>query len=379
MAMGFRGFIPLGKNIPVNLWFITLGYSGTGKSAAYHELRTCLDLLLKDGDGAYFNIGANSSPEAMHEALLDRDRKPSMILHDEASGFFENLQRKDWMAGSTDLLADWYDGYVNPVNKVRLKELKGKSALTSFNLGMAATPDRMLKYLSTSMFESGFLARVNWSWGEKPDDGDESEFMVSRSTTDDIGINPVWYDVVNDLLAARKALGDKPIALHWDDDAEKIIIEAHKTMKRIAMTRDNYGSTEPAVKRLGKETLWKCAALNAMYQGRSKIEEIDALVAIYYVQQWFETMFRVVDAAGQGEFAAKLKEMETYIARYPTGVTEPRLFDKFKGYAKFGEKEVDSLIGYLIRSGRIVIDRGDGARSTKYRLNGAKIKEEEHV
>lgn len=373
MAFGFRAFLPVGKNIPVNLWFITMGYSGTGKSVSFHEMRTCLDLLYKDGEGAYYNIGANSSPEAMHEALLDRDRKPSAIIHDEASGFFENIQRKDWMAGSTDLLADWYDGYVHPVNKVRLKELKGKSAHTSFNLGMVATPDRMLKYLSTSMFESGFLARVNWTWGEAPDDSDEREFLVSRSTTDEVGINPVWYDVVNDLLAARKALGDKPIAMDWTEEAEDLIILAHMKMKRIAQGRDNYSSTEPAIKRMGKETLWKCAALNALYQGRTVIEEIDALVAIYYAQRWFETMFRVVDAAGQGEFAARLTDIETYIGRYPNGVTEPRVFDRFKHFAKFSARDVDNLVEYLVRSGRIVLERGDSHKPTKYRLNGGKV------
>lgn len=369
MAFGRRAFLPISNGIPLNLWFITLGYSGSGKTTHMKELHTCLDLLYKDGEGAYYNLGANSSPEALHEALLERDGKPSMIMADEAAGFFENIQRKDWMSGISDMFANWYDGGVPPSNKVRLKDLKGKSAKTSFNISMTATPDRTLKYLSTDMFETGFLARVNWTWAEEPDEHDERKYLLTWGEMDHQGINTEWYDLVTDVVAARIAMGPNPVRVSSTDEAEDLIVGTYMKMDAHAKTQDNYDSTGPAITRIS-ETMLKCAALNALYQGRSTIEEVDALVAIYYTQRWYWTLFRVVEAAGKGEFAAKMDAIEKYIGRSGSGVTEPRIFDRFKGMVRFSTKDIDSVLDYLIRSNRIIRHQKDDRGVVKYTVNG---------
>lgn len=84
------------------------------------------------------------------------------------------------------------------------------------------------------------------------------------------------------------------------------------------------------------------------------------------------TMFRVVDAAGKGDMEAKMADIEAYIARYPTGVTEPRLFDKFVKYAVYSTRDIDNLLDYLLRSGRIIRVPGDKNRPAKYLVNGGK-------
>ncbi len=369
MAFGFKAFLPKGRGLPINLWFLSVGESGTGKTSEFHLLETCLNLMHKQPEETYFNLGASSSPEAMHEALLERDKKPSMVLHDEASDFFENLQRKDWMSGLKDNYSKWYDGYVPPVNKVRLKELKGKSAQTSFGVTMLATPDRLFKQIDTTMFESGFLARFNWIIAEPVDKGDQRRFMVHRTNFDEEGTPPVAYDIVSSLLFAIRAHKAPKTSIDWTDEAEDVLVRAHIKMDEIAQSRDHYETTDPAVTRLGSETTWKCAALLAMYRGDRVIQEIDALTAVFYAQQWLDAMFRVVEAAGNGEFAVHLDDMEKYIRRFPKGVTEPKVYDRFKGMAKFSRKDVDNVIDYLIVSGRILRDTKDPQRP-KYLVNG---------
>src|SRR5690606_36496372 len=132
MAFGFQAIITKGVPLSMNLWFLVLGYSGTGKSSQDEYMTSVLNLLMRD-DNVFYNLGANSSPEALHEALLERDRLASIIHHDEASDFFDNIKRKDWMASLKDQFSKWYSGRVDPMQKVRLKELKGKAAETSFN------------------------------------------------------------------------------------------------------------------------------------------------------------------------------------------------------------------------------------------------------
>ncbi|MCK9603167.1 MAG: bifunctional DNA primase/polymerase [Candidatus Omnitrophica bacterium] len=370
MAFGGRGFLPKGRTIPLNLWFITLGYSGSGKTISHHELTVCLDLLFKKEGETYYNLGAGSSPEAMHEALLERNKQPSMVNHDEASDFFENLKRRDWMSGLKDNLAKWYDGFVPPVNKVRLKELKGKSAITSFNLNMLATPDRLLGHIDTGMFESGFLARVNWGWGVQPDEKDMRRFQVNRHFTNDEGVNPVWYDCIADLLYAQRVHGARTVALDWTKEAEQVLVAAHVKMDAVARKRDHYNITEPAITRLGSETIWKCAGLLALWRGSDTISEVDALTAVYYAQTWFDNMFRVVNAAGQGEFAHNMDEIELFIRRYPKGITEARVYNRFKGLAKFSSRDVDNLIEYLLKSNRIIRSVDPDTKTVKYTVNG---------
>ena len=368
MAFGDKAFLPMSKPMPLNLWFIALGESGTGKTAHYGELESCLNLLLKQPEETYFNVGATSSPEAIHTALLERDNKSSMVLHDEASDFFEAILRKDWMSGTKDFYAKVYDGDVAPQQKIRLKELKGKSARTSFCLNMIATPDRTLSFLNLDMWYSGFLVRVNWTVVPEPDKNNPSRYEVSRGDYNETRVNPVCYDLVGSIMMAQRAFKSPNIAIDWTDEAEEILRRAHQQMDEYASKTDNYKATGPAVTRLGRETTWKCAALLALYRGERVIRAIDALTALYYVQQWFDDMFKVVEAAGNGDFAKNMDEIEAYIGRYSRGVSEPKVYDQFKKLAKFSKKDVDSLLEYLMISGRI-LRRTEG--SIKYMVNGA--------
>lgn len=364
-AFGGQAVVPVGTNLPVNLWFITLGESGTGKTVHWYELSNNLDLLLRNEDEVYFNLGANSSPEAMHETLLERDGKVSGVFGDEASDFFEGLNRRDWLSGVKDRMADWYSGRVPPRTTKSLKEHKGKSARTSFQLTMWATPDRMMQHISTAMFESGFLARVNWTWCPPPVNTD-ARYRVNRYETDDHGVNPMWYAVIADLVQAKSMFPGR-VVVDWTDEAEDLLVEAHRRMDKVAHSRDRYSVTEPAVTRL-KETAWKCAALTALYRGSHVIERCDALVALSYVQRWFNDLFRVVDAAGQGEFAERMDEMLVYIQTRKEGATHAKLLYDFRRYAKFSMKEVDNVIDGLLRSGRI--NRVPDTNPVRYVANG---------
>lgn len=367
MAFGYRAFIPKGVNLGMNLWFAVLGYSGTGKTAANDFLTDVLELLLKEVETTYYNMGADSSPEAIHEALLGRDKKPSIIHHDEASDFFVAIRKKDWMSTMKDKMSDWYMGRVRPSQKVRLKELRGQSAQTSFNVHMLATPDRLLGEIDTSMFETGFLARYNWVWGREPIN-DDIKYLVTRSEVDDEGIKPAAYQVVADLLFATRWLPPKPVAMDWTDEAEDRLTLAHRDMDMIAKDRDYYKSTEPAITRLGRDTLWKCAALLALYRGETTIQYVDALTAVYYVERWFNTLFRVVGAAGEGDFNRDANEIEAFIKSSPKGVSLAKIYQRFRGIIQRDARELDSRLTFLITSGRVL--RKQEGDKVVYKING---------
>lgn len=355
MAFGTRAIIPHGKPYGVNLWFLTLGESGTGKTSSYDLLRQSLDLMFKDGE-TFYNLGANSSPEGMHEALLNRDGKPSMILHDEASDFFSALTKKDWLSGLKDQLARWYEGIVDPSSKLRLKELKGKSAKTSFDINFMATPDRLLGLINTDMFETGFLARFNFGWADDPVD-DDRKYKVTRRHVTDTGAPPEAYALVADLFFALKGL--PPLVLmDWTQEAEDWLFEAHKQFDGIAKKRDHYEATGPAITRL-KETMWKCAALLALWRGDRVINEVDAMTAIMYAEEWHNNIYRVVEAAGNGQFNQDCDKVEAHVLANP-GITHAALTTRFRGMIDKSPRELEDRIQALVTQGRITSTHKDG-------------------
>lgn len=370
MAFGGKAFIPKGVNIGTNLWFISLGDSGTGKSAEDEFLTDLLDTMLKDGEG-FYNLGAHSSPEGLHEALLERDGQASIIHHDEASDFFEAIKTKDWMRSLKDLFAKWYVGRVDPMQKVRLKELRGKSARTSFNIHMLATPDRLTGFLDTSMFASGFLARFNWMWADPPV-ADDRRYKTTFSDTDEQHmVNPAVFDLAFNLKDAAASLGDTRARVTATADGKARLERAFHDFDQMAKKHEKYEVLEPAITRLGRETIWKCAALIALYEGRTEIEVLDALIAIRYAQEWFWALQRVVDTTSEGEFSKEVAQIEAFIRSRPGGVSEAQIYHRFRSLIKYSAREIQDRIDFLRTSGRINRHVTNGGTTIRYDINGS--------
>lgn len=364
MSFGTKAYIPKGVSIPMNIWILGLGNSGTGKSGEFSFLKSLLDVRLKDGEG-YYNLGAHSSPEGLHEELLMRDNKPSMILHDEASSFFSAMKTKDWMGALEYHMSDWYMGGVEPMNKVRLKDLKGKSATTSFNIHMIGTPDRLMELIDTEMFATGFLARYNFFWAPEPVESDlqyEATLTVSEK-----GVNPTVFELGCDLSDAASVL-DAPVMVGATEEARKRLVEAFKAFDKSAKSHERYAALEPAIKRLGRETLWKMAALTALYRGDEEILLEDALVAVHYAQDWYRDLIRVVEATSESDFSRDVNEIEAYVKSQGGSVSEAKVNHRFRSMIRRSPRELSERLDFLRISGRL--NRSEAEGRVMYTLNG---------
>jgi hypothetical protein len=366
MTFGRRAFIPLAKTLEVNIWALVLGESTTGKGTEERFLREVLDMLFGDEDTHHYNLGAMSSPDGIHLGLLQRDRKPSIISNDEASDFFRDIRTKDWMAPLPDKLAKNYDGYVEPSSKISLKELKGKSAFTSLNMLMWATPDRILELLDASQFESGFLARANWVWDDTiPDPNRKSNLALQaeRETEVPAGV----YDLVGDLTHATREFPER-FAVSATEEAQARLNQAADTFRAVARTSPRWSFVQRAVDRLVMETLWKCAALTALYRGDTEFELSDALVAISYGAQWLKTMMRVAESISESPYSRDLAEIEHWVSEEGGEVTRAALLHNFRGKVLRSRREIDDRIEFMVDSGRLLVLR-DKDRGTVYKLN----------
>ena len=380
LAFAFHGFIPQDEddNMGLNLWSILLGESGTGKTRATKFMESCLDLLFadesKEGGMPNYNLGAGSSMEGVHEALLQRDRKASMFFQDEASEFFAKIKPnsgRGWLAGYTDALSRYYEGSVPAENKVRLKELKGKSAITSMNLHMYATPDRFLGLIERDMFGTGFVPRINWVIAPPPvitKDRFRARQARKGKVTQFGEVSTGAQKVVADLIEARSFTEGKPTPLFATDEALDRLSEAHERMYRIAEKRENWDIISPVITRLA-ETLRKCSGICAMYRSDDQIELVDALHAINAVEEWFENVFKVAATVSEGDFQRACNEIESWVRDQKGGrATSTKIKYRFNNLIKRDPRELDSYLTQLVESG--IFNRKEEGGVVVYELNG---------
>lgn len=373
MVYGMKGFVPVSdtQKHGLNLWNIIMGYSGTGKSVTDDFRDQSLDRIFEgdNEDRVGYDLGTDSSPQGLHMALLERDGKASLFSADEASGFFKTLGKRDWDSGLEDTLSDWYMGKVSPSNKVNLKELRGKSARTSFSMQMFATPERLAETLSREQFKSGFLARVMWSFGDPKKETDEmfNIFKDSSKNVKDVEIVPeVIQNIIADLKSSTLWI-DKPLVLKPSKEAKERMGVAYKAMYRMAEGKENWDIIEPAITR-HMEAMLKCAGIAAMYREDDRIELVDALHAIKIVEEWYKNLFRVADLISAGQFQRRASEIENWIEERGGSVTKPQLTRRFRNYIDKDMREIESILTYLVESG--TINREEAGRSIRYELNG---------
>lgn len=345
--------------------YITDGFTRTHNTQSHTFGKAVLDLTMKEND-SYYNVGASSSPAAIHEELLMRDGKASMILHDEAASFFSDLANQEWSKTLEHHFSSFYDGEVEPSNKVRLpKELRGKHARTSFGLNMSATPDKLLSLLNTGMFESGFLSRVNWTWTPDRAENDDIFRMGPSNVDANVRTHPAVYDLAADLRSAGESIPDGSI-IGATPEAWERLSQAAKDMYTHSKGKERFETLKGPLTRL-RETSVKCAALLAMYRGETTFTLTDALVAIRYVSEWYESMVRVVNETSESDFSRDCNEIESYV-RLQGEVSGAKLNHRFRSLIKRSPRELSDRIDFLVESGRLISDRGTG--STIYRING---------
>ena len=374
IAFGFKGFLPITATdkMGLNLWNMTLGYSGTGKSRSLKFRDSCLDLLMTgdNPEGPHYNLGADSSPQGLHVALLQRDKLASFLGADEASNFFKKLAKSDWMTGLDDTLSDWYEGRISPANKLTQKDLAGKTALTSLTIQMFATPDRLTEVLTRDMFLTGFLARFNWSIGDPPIETDDRFNLLQQEEPEEFEGDPeVIQQVVADLVSARAFTGDKTVPLLATPEALTRMSEAYKRMYNLAKARENWDLTEPSVTRL-MEAMRKCSGICAMYRSDSTINLDDALHAIRAVEEWFQNLFVVADMISAGSFQRDCQDIETWIIKQRGRVSRTRLLANFRNMIVKDPRELELRLTYLVDSGTINRVESDN-HTVMYELNGA--------
>ena len=357
LGLAFRGFIPASRTdkLGLNLWFINLAASGTGKSRAIQMERQILNALFEGDNGEVgYRVSAESSPAGVHEMLLRRDNQPTLFAADEASGFFKKMAKQDYMSGLDQLMSEAYDGYVPPGAKMNLKELKGKSARTSFHFSIHSTPEGFWENVTKEQFLSGFLARANWTFGP-PRERNIDYLTLTQEVNgpeDFDGLHPDIAALSVDLAALNYAIGPRAKPILATQEALDRMTQALREMMSQTWRHDPSPDMEKATTRLGYETMRKLAALQAMWRGSLVIEYPDVLVAIDTCQTFFDNLFTMMDRLGDSQFRRECKLISAFI-RSKESVPRSTIFDRFGHLIVRSSREIDDRLDYLRESGEI--------------------------
>lgn len=370
LTLGFHGYIPQSatSTLGMNLWLTSLAPSGTGKTTAENfESYVARMLFQQDNEEQPFEIGDQLSPPAMQEALLKRDKQVTWLNSDESSGFFKRLQGERYMAGLPADMANYYMGYVPPATKIRAADLKGKSARTSFNAHFRSTPDDFLDEITTEMFASGFLARMLWilAPGREYRRGNvkikESDFERKE---EDSHPPEVMEMVV--FLKTLQAINPSNLAIKSDPVKERLEKAGDDMMFHIQNHPQKSTIMEPSVTR-HIDTLRKVAAMVTLYRGGRTVGEIDALVAIQQVEEWFNNLLAIASKVSESIFSKQCQDILDYVLSRPGRVaTRASIASRFKSTVR-GPRDLEDRLVMLREMGDIVIEEEKGV--LKYRAN----------
>ena len=139
--------------MPPNLWGLVLGESTlTRKTTA---MRLPMDMLLEIDDGLI--LATDGSAEGLLTGLSHRPQRVSIFLRDEVSGFFDAINRKDYLAGLPEVLTQLYD-----VPKVITRLLRKDTVTITepyFIFFGGGIRDRVYSLVNEDYILSGFLPR----------------------------------------------------------------------------------------------------------------------------------------------------------------------------------------------------------------------------
>jgi hypothetical protein len=342
-----------------NLYLMGVGDSGSGKTSHLKLWRAMMDELHEDSS---WSIGTNASPNALHEALLGRDRKTSVLNADEAHGWFAQLNAgsQNWTAGILEMLAQYYDGYVPPMLRTGNRDISGKSARTYFNIHLLGTRKGKLSItnvLTDDMIYSGFLARFIWYIGEDREVSEDSMDVNMANGADyvQLGYEPMCRQWSAEFANTKKLLKVKykktRFGIPWDRDAIARVGQMKWVIDRAFRKKHpKWELLDPSIRRLGPNMM-RVAALLAAEEAADSVTLHHVLVAIQMCEAWLHNLVAMTEGISASDWKRSCDQILEFVASKGVKVRREVVLRKFsdrKG-RELGEQINDLMMQGLLQ------------------------------
>jgi hypothetical protein len=345
--------VSYGTVIP-NIWALILGESTlTRKTTAMTLARNLIAHIDEDTE-----IASEGSVEGILQGLSLRPGLASMFYRDEVSGFFDAINKKDYLAGMTEVFTLLYD-----VPRIFRRLLKKDTVVVErpiFIFYGGGIRDEVYSKLNADNILSGFLPRFLVVSGET----DMARIRpTSRYGTENLNKKKAIYDAMADIYETYQAMRPMKIAGQTIDRTATIRAEltdnAWDRYQQIetAFTQQAYNSSVsnyalPTYERLSRSMLKMALLLGAARQEPNDlryvvdVEDIDN--AAYYVRRWGVYSIDVINNIGKSSQTRISDRIRMAIEKNP-GIQHSILMRN----THLSKREMDAVIETLIDRGEI--------------------------
>jgi hypothetical protein len=346
---GLRLGTSFGELVP-NLWGLILGESTlTRKTTA---MRMAMDIIT-DLDKQII-LATDGSPEGLLTGLSTRPQRVSIFYKDEVSGFFDSINRKDYLAGLPETLTQLYD-----VPKV-LQRLLRKDTITItepyFIFFGGGIRDKVYGLISEEYILSGFLPRFLVVSGEN------DLARLRRTGPPTAGTEALKQNIVNSLIDLKEQYsltsfievgGEQlitPVRFNAKLDEKAWAYYGDLEMKLVHAANDSGSSmiALPTFQRLAFSML-KMAVLIAATRRETneqnytlEVTKDDIHQAAWYIQRWGVYTVELLENAGK-PFIEKFLEKVGKFVRANPGCTKSAVMLKFHMSAKEARETLETL------------------------------------
>lgn len=347
-----------------NLWGLILGDSTlTRKSTA---MRMATDIMLDMEEDVV--LATDGSAEGLLSGLSLRPGRVSVYFRDEVSGFFDSINRKDYLAGMPEVLTHLYD--VPKVYKRALRKEQITISSPVFIFYGGGIRDKVYSLLGEEYVLSGFLPRFLVVTG----DADISRIRTTGPASQEL-------DVVKQKV--RNRFGD--IRETYNVDTTISIAGQTTTVPSKFVAEldgagwDLYGKIEmqlvthasessvpmlamPTFERLTRSMLKMAVLLACSRQEPEdslvRVNRADIVKAASYIQEWGRYSVDLILNAGKTTTQRTLDKIKNAVLRQP-GINRGKLMQ----IHHLTKRDADEILGTLVDRGELHITReGKGVR-----------------
>lgn len=348
-----------GMLIP-NLWGLVLGDSTLTRKTT--SMRMVMDFLITMDNELV--LATDGTAEGMLSGLAARPNKATVFYKDEISGFFDSMNKKDYMAGLQETLTALYDVPSIYIRRLRKETIVVESP--SFVFLGGGVPDRIYSSINDGFVLSGFLPRFLVVHGEA---GLDDRRALGPPTNAGLAKRPVIFNKLADLFETyakdvEQNIGGqpnirvpryvmvKPTPAAWAANAkyEAMLLEAagQSLLRNLAL---------PTFDRLSRSLFKMAMILAAVRQIPKKdetivMDECDVVNAAYYVQQWGKNSVQLVVNAGKDVHEKYLERIYNFINDKP-GIMRSQIMQRFH----MNSRDMSAIMQTLEDRGQVRTER----------------------
>jgi len=363
LAQRLRLKTSYGTMVP-NLWGLILGTSTlTRKTTA---MRMAVDLL-SDIDPSMV-LATDGSVEGLLTGLSQRPSMTSIFYKDEVSGFFDSINRKDYLAGMPETLTHLYD-----VPQVYQRLLRKETITISnpiFIFFGGGIRDKVYSLLSDQYVLSGFLPRFLVVSGE----ADLTKIRRTGPATGSLldtranlltqlaSLHETYVRKESVSIAGQSVEMDATCEVHLTTEAWNRYGDIEMEMVAKAQESDIEMLALPTFERLSRSLLkmaclWAAARQDPV-DNTIQVEESDINIAAYYIQRWGGYSIDLIYNAGRSDTQREFERILEMISRHP-GILRSRLMQ----IGHLTKRTADEILLTLEERGQIRIQKeGKGSR-----------------